>query len=128
MLFMQLSQYLKTTHKTICIKSTVPVGTNQDIKNYLADKNLSFDLVFNPEFLREGSAIKDFLENNPIVLGGDSSNGIEVMESVYAPFIAAGANTIKTNFSTAELMKYAWNSFSTIKVAYINELSDLCGN
>ncbi len=117
-----------TDYKIICIKSTVPVGTNETakktLKQYCGHEN--FDIVSNPEFLREGSAFTDFFEKNPIVLGSNSDAALDCMVTIYKPLIDKGRILIKTNFATAELIKYAWNAFSAIKIAYVNELSRLC--
>lgn len=117
-----------TTYKVICIKSTVPPGTNEAMKLLVTHhcNHSNFDVVSNPEFLREGCAISDFFQKNPIVLGSDSDKALEIMEQVYQPLCKSGRELIKTNFPTAELIKYAWNAFSTIKISYVNELSLLC--
>jgi UDPglucose 6-dehydrogenase len=115
-------------YKVICIKSTVPIGTCQKTKDLI--KNLcghdNFDVVSNPEFLREGSALSDFFERNPIVLGSDTDRGLQMMQELYQPFIDNGTVLIKTNFATSESIKYAWNSFGAIKIAYVDQLSHLC--
>jgi len=116
-------------YKIICIKSTVPVGTNQYVKSLLTDRvgaHVDFDVVSNPEFLRAGCAIKDFFERTPIVLGSDSGYAMHVVENMYSPLIASGADLIKTNFVTAEFIKYAWNAFSATRIAYVNEISNFC--
>lgn len=116
------------SYKIICIKSTVPIGTCQDAQVTLQKLcgHHNFAVVSNPEFLREGSALYDFFEKNPIVLGSDSEYALNIMEELYKPLIADGRTLIKTNFATSEAIKYAWNAFSTIKIAYTNELSHLC--
>jgi UDPglucose 6-dehydrogenase len=106
----------------------VTPGTNEEIKKIVKDfcGHENFDIVSNPEFLREGSAIDDFFQKNPIVLGSDSEKALGILETLYQPLIDKGRVLIKTNFATAELIKYAWNAFSAIKITYVNELSFLC--
>jgi UDPglucose 6-dehydrogenase len=116
-------------YKVICTKSTVPIGTNKRIKALLRDMvgvNAQFDIVSNPEFLREGCALQDFFKINPIVLGSDSDNALAIMENLYQPLIETGITLIKTDLASAETIKYAWNCYSSIKVAYVNQLSHLC--
>ena len=118
-----------TGHKIICTKSTVPMGTNNRLKalfQQTVKSNATFDIVSNPEFLREGSALEDFFFNNPIVLGSDSQEALNVMTDLYKPLADNGTAIIKTNLISAETIKYAWNSYSTIKIAYVNQLSHLC--
>lgn len=131
-----IGQVLQDTvdYKVICIKSTVPVGTNNKIKaiikKYTEKNNFdNFDLVSNPEFLRAGSAIKDLYEKNPIVIGSDSEKALAIMAELYEPFIKNGITLIKSkDFATAEMAKYAWNSLVAVKVSYINELSRFCNS
>lgn len=109
--------------KIICIKSTVPPGTMQRLQALIKEKKHSIHLVYNPEFLREGSALQDIM-NNPIVIGGESTQAIEKIADLYSNFQTY--RIIKTNFETAEILKYAWNSFSAMRITYINELAVLC--
>jgi UDPglucose 6-dehydrogenase len=118
-----------TSYKVICTKSTVPIGTNKKIKEILSTKlgsTASFDIVSNPEFLREGSALKDFFTTNPIVIGSDSEKALNIMEDLYKPLVDNGVTLIKTDIASAETIKYAWNSYSATKIAYVDELSHLC--
>lgn len=113
-------------YKVIVIKSTVPVGTQKYIKNLLIEKHVSkenFDIVSNPEFLREGKAIYDFFYGDKIVVGYDSEKSKMVMESLYEPF---KIQMIFTNPETAELIKYTSNAFLSIKISFINEIANLC--
>ena len=117
------------SYKVVVIKSTVPIGTNKKIKAYLSkcvSNDITFDLVSNPEFLRAGIAIKDFFLLDPIVIGSDSEKALNIIENLYQPLIETGAELVKTNFESAEVIKYAWNSFGAIKIAYVNELSRFC--
>ncbi len=116
-------------YKIICTKSTVPIGTNRKIKELLIEKlggHTDFDVVSNPEFLREGCALQDFFHCNPVVLGSDSANALVVMEQLYKPLTDTGTTLIKTDLTSAETIKYAWNSYSMVKIAYVNQLSHLC--
>lgn len=113
----------------ICTKSTVPIGTNAVVRDLVASTNTSnspFAIVSNPEFLREGSAISDLFERNPIVVGSDSIEAHQIMQAVYQPIIDQGADFIATNPASAEIIKYAWNTFLGVRIAYVNELADLC--
>jgi len=116
-------------YKVICIKSTVPVGTNKKMKLFLKEhavKGCGFDIVSNPEFLRAGNALKDFFKDNPIVIGSDSEQALDIMENLYSPLKKGGTAFIRTNLETAETIKYSWNSLVAVKVGYINELSRFC--
>lgn len=109
-------------------KSTVPVGTGSKIAEILANKrpDLSFDVVSNPEFLREGSAVLDFLEPDRVVIGSNSEKGKELMQRLYRRLIGQGTPILFTNIPTAELIKYASNAFLATKIAFANEISDIC--
>ncbi len=121
-----LSSYTNT--KIICIKSTVQPGTNKKLKQYLAErKRDDINLVYNPEFMREGCAINDISTKNPLIIAGDSADSLKAIENLYKPLINDNAiQVIKTSFETAEIIKYGWNSFSALRIAYINELAFLC--
>jgi UDPglucose 6-dehydrogenase len=116
------------TYKVICTKSTVPIGTNKIIHtklSYLYDTSL-FDVVSNPEFLREGSALHDFIHRNPIVIGSTSDKALHVLKDIYKPLLDKHIPLIATDITSAETIKYTWNCFSAIKIAYINEINELC--
>jgi UDPglucose 6-dehydrogenase len=114
-------------NKIVCIKSTIPPGTINQVKDYLERRDISgINLAYNPEFLREGSAIHDIYHSNPIVIAADEESIIERIEELYRSFITPRLKVVRTNFETAEMIKYSWNSFSAIRVAYINELAVLC--
>jgi UDPglucose 6-dehydrogenase len=115
--------------KTICIKSTVPPGTMRRLKQHLIKgKREDIELIYNPEFMRQGSALEDILHKNPIVLGGEAPMSVAKIEALYRPLLLSNPQIalIKTNYETAELIKYGWNGFSALRIAYINELSRLC--
>lgn len=116
-------------YKVIITKSTVPVGTGGKIREIIS-KHLKgrtdFDIVSNPEFLREGSAIEDFMRPNRVVVGADSSQAIAIMKDLYKPLYLIEAPFVVTNIETAELIKYAANSFLATKISFINEMANLC--
>lgn len=116
-------------YKIICTKSTVPVGTGSWIRLLLTNsgiKNSMFDLVSNPEFLREGSAVKDFLYPDRIVLGSDSKKALDIMCDIYKPLVTNGSQYMLTNITTAETIKYVTNAFLATKLTFINEISNYC--
>lgn len=109
-------------------KSTVPLGTNRKIAKIIAEENpeADFDVASNPEFLREGSAIKDFMSPDRVVVGIDSKNARNIMNKIYEPICLNGAKIMFTTFESAEMIKYASNSLLAARIAFINEISDLC--
>jgi len=114
---------------TIVTKSTVPVGTNRSVHGKLAgasDQQDLFAIASNPEFLREGAAIQDFMEPDRIVIGYDDARAGEVLARIYAPLTSRGVPLVATKIETAEMIKYASNAFLAIKVSFINEVADLC--
>ena len=115
-------------YKIICTKSTVPVGTGKKIENIIKSINnsIEFDYVSNPEFLREGAAVKDFLLPDRIVLGSRSKKAFEIMQEVYRPLYLNETPIITTSIETAEMIKYASNAFLALKISYINEIANLC--
>ena len=115
-------------YKIICTKSTVPVGTGKKIESIIKTKNNSaeFDYVSNPEFLREGTAIKDFLHPNRVVIGARSDKAINIMRDIYRPLYINETPILVTNIETAEMIKYASNAFLALKISYINEIANLC--
>ncbi|MCC7260526.1 MAG: UDP-glucose/GDP-mannose dehydrogenase family protein [Alphaproteobacteria bacterium] len=115
-------------YTVVVTKSTVPVGTGQDVKRIIAAKNpaADFDMVSNPEFLREGSAIEDFMHPDRVVVGAESIRARECMERLYRPLSMKGAPVLFTGIETAELIKYAANAFLATKIMFINEMADIC--
>jgi UDPglucose 6-dehydrogenase len=115
---------------TIVTKSTVPPGTGRLLARIIGESNpdLMFDFASNPEFLRQGSAVKDFLRPDRIVIGCSNERARTDLEQVYRPLESQGIPLIRTDVTTAELIKYASNAFLAIKVAYTNELAMLCGS
>ncbi|MFC5507988.1 UDP-glucose dehydrogenase family protein [Bosea massiliensis] len=113
----------------IVTKSTVPVGTNRKLANLMAtdlQPRHRVSVASNPEFMREGAAISDFMEPDRIVFGSDDASAIEVLERIYKPLTDKGAKALVTGLETAELIKYAANAFLAVKVTFINEIADLC--
>lgn len=109
-------------------KSTVPVGTGSKLAQILREKrpDLNCDVVSNPEFLREGSAVRDFLEPDRVVIGSNSDKGKELMQKLYRRLIGEGTPILFTNIPTAELIKYASNAYLATKIAFANEMADIC--
>ena len=107
----------------VIIKSTVPIGTNKIITDFFADKNLSVNVISNPEFLREGQAIKDFMEPDRVVIGANSHNAAVDFATFYAKL---NSKIIITTPESAELGKYAANGFLAAKIAYINQIAEVC--
>ncbi|PLT27796.1 UDP-glucose dehydrogenase family protein [Peribacillus deserti] len=114
------------SYKVIVSKSTVPVGTSEMIQQWIKAKlkgEFTFDVVSNPEFLREGSALKDALKPDRIVIGTSSQKANGIMKNLYKNFIC---EIVETTPNTSEMIKYAANSFLALKISYINELARLC--
>lgn len=112
----------------VVTKSTVPVGTGDQISRIISKSNprLAFHIASNPEFLREGCAVKDFLEPDRIIIGTESDHARAVMTRVYEPLTNRGVNLLFTDIRTSELTKYAANAFLATKIAFINEMADMC--
>ena len=126
-----VSKEIATNIQKYCVivtKSTVPVGTTKKIKNIVSQEvaHNKFDVVSNPEFLREGSAINDFMHPDRVVIGSDSKKSEKIMKEIYKPFFSQKTPIIFTSIETAEIIKYASNSFLATKIAFINEVADLC--
>lgn len=115
-------------YKVVVIKSTVPVGTGRQFARIIREINpdAQFDMASNPEFLREGEAIKDFMKPDRIVIGVDNSKAEEILREVYRPLLLAEIPFVITSIESAELTKYASNAFLATKISFINEISALC--
>jgi UDPglucose 6-dehydrogenase len=116
-------------YKIIVNKSTVPVGTGKEVKaiiNNNMKKPFQFDVVSNPEFLREGSAVNDFMHPDRIVIGAESEQAIAIMKDIYSVHYLNESPFVVTNIETAEIIKYASNAFLALKISYINEIANLC--
>lgn len=118
------------SYKLIVTKSTVPVGTADKIRNLLEEKGLKagfhFDVVSNPEFLREGSAIQDFMKPERVVIGTRNPAAAELMRNLYEPFVRNGNPILFMDERSSELVKYASNGFLAMKISFINEIANLC--
>ncbi len=118
---------LLTDYTVIVDKSTVPVGTADKVHARIKAKtNTEFDVVSNPEFLREGVAVEDFMKPERVVIGTESPKAKKIMETLYAPFVRQGNPLIFMDERSAELTKYAANSFLAMKITFMNEIANLC--
>jgi UDPglucose 6-dehydrogenase len=120
---------LMTGYKIIVTKSTVPVGTGKEIREIIRKnqkEEIPFDVVSNPEFLREGSAIEDFLRPNRVVIGTDNEQATAIMKDLYSPLYLIEIPFLNTNVETAEMIKYASNALLATKISFINEMANIC--
>ena len=115
-------------YSVIVTKSTVPVGTGKKVRDIIKkkNKNVEFDVASNPEFLREGSAINDFMRPDRVVIGCESDKAKKILSELYRPLYLLETPILFTRRETAELIKYAANAFLATKITFINEISDLC--
>ena len=115
-------------YTVIVNKSTVPVGTGAEVKNIIKkiNPNALFDVVSNPEFLREGNAIEDFMRPDRVVVGIETEKAKQLMSIIYKPLYLIETPILFTDLKTAELIKYSANAFLAVKISYINQMSDLC--
>ena len=116
-------------YKVVVTKSTVPVGTGQKVARIIRENQsrpLSFDVVSNPEFLREGSAIEDFMRPDRVVIGTSSEQARAIMKDLYAPLYLLETPIVITDVETAEMVKYASNAFLATKISFINEMANIC--
>jgi UDPglucose 6-dehydrogenase len=117
------------SYKVIVTKSTVPVGTGDRIRDIISrnlKENVDFDVVSNPEFLREGAGIEDFMRPNRVVIGTSSDQATAIMKDLYRPLYLIETPIVITDIKTAELIKYASNAFLATKISFINEMANLC--
>jgi UDPglucose 6-dehydrogenase len=124
----EIAQHMHS-YKVIVTKSTVPVGTGERIRGIIQEnlaEAVDFDVVSNPEFLREGSAIEDFMRPNRVVIGAKSQQAVAILKDLYRPLYLIETPFVITDVETAELIKYASNSFLAAKISYINEIARLC--
>ena len=112
----------------VVTKSTVPVGTNREVARRIraARPDAAFDVASNPEFLREGSAIEDFMRPDRVIVGVESARAAEVMAEIYRPLFLRETPIVTTGIESAEMIKYAANAFLATKITFINEIADLC--
>ncbi|MDR1168916.1 MAG: UDP-glucose/GDP-mannose dehydrogenase family protein [Heliobacteriaceae bacterium] len=114
-------------YTVIVNKSTVPVGTADKVAGIIGKyADFEFDVVSNPEFLKQGAAVEDFLRPDRVVIGSNSQRATEIMQEIYAPFLRNGNPVIVMDIKSAEMTKYAANSFLAVKISYINEIANLC--
>lgn len=124
----EIATYLND-YKVVVTKSTVPVGTNRWIKSIIDEHktvDVDVDVVSNPEFLREGSAVEDFMRPNRLVLGSDSPKALAIVKDIYRPLYLIETPFVETTLETAEMIKYASNAFLATKISFINEVANLC--
>ncbi|HEY1382303.1 MAG TPA: UDP-glucose/GDP-mannose dehydrogenase family protein [Dongiaceae bacterium] len=123
----QIAQAMRG-YTVVVTKSTVPVGTGREVAEIIRKTNpqADFDVVSNPEFLREGSAIDDFMRPNRVVIGAESDRSREKMRELYRPLYLIETPILFTGLETAELIKYAANGFLAMKISFINQIADLC--
>ena len=112
----------------VVTKSTVPVGTGDEVKNIIKQTNpeANFDIVSNPEFLREGNAIEDFMRPDRVIVGYETKKAKAIIATIYKPLYLIETPIIFTDLKTAELIKYSANAFLAVKISYINQMADLC--
>ena len=116
-----------TGYMVIVDKSTVPVGTARRVQAAVKAKtNLDFDVVSNPEFLKEGAAIDDFLKPDRVVIGSESSRAADLMDELYGPFVRTGNPVIHMDIESAELTKYAANAMLATRISFMNEIANIC--
>lgn len=114
-------------YKVIVDKSTVPVGTAEKVTEIIKKQTShDFDVVSNPEFLKQGAAVEDFLKPDRVVIGSDSQHATKIMQELYAPFLRTGNPVIIMDVKSAEMTKYAANSFLAVKISYANEIANIC--
>jgi UDPglucose 6-dehydrogenase len=115
-------------YKVVVTKSTVPTGTGAQINEIVKTKNgrFKFSIVSNPEFLREGSAIEDFMRPDRVVIGSQDEEAVAIVKDVYSPLAVAGVPFVTTSVESAELIKYASNGFLALKISFINEIAAMC--
>ena len=115
-------------YTVVVTKSTVPVGTGLEVKNIIkkVNPNADFDVISNPEFLREGNAIQDFMRPDRVVVGFESEKAKKIIASLYKPLFLIETPILFTDLKTAELIKYSANAFLALKISYINQMADLC--
>lgn len=114
-------------YKVIVDKSTVPVGTAEKVTEIIKSQtSFHFDVVSNPEFLKQGNAVDDFLSPDRVVIGSNSDKATKIMQEIYAPFLRTGNRVIVMDTKSAEMTKYAANSFLATKISFMNEIANLC--
>src|SRR5207244_8999466 len=114
-------------YKVIVVKSTVPVGTSEKIREVLKKETTHpFDLLSNPEFLKQGAAVEDFMKPDRVVVGADDVRAGEIQLDLYAPFVRTGSPVLLVDVRTAEMLKYAANAFLAARISFMNEVANFC--
>ena len=114
-------------YKVIVNKSTVPVGTAEKLTNIIKKlTDVEFDVVSNPEFLKQGAAVDDFLSPDRVIIGSDSEKASQIMRDIYSPYFKTGDRTIFMDVKSAEMTKYVANAFLATKISFINEMANIC--
>ena len=114
-------------YKVIVDKSTVPVGTAEKVREVISKYyDGDFDVVSNPEFLKQGAAVDDFLSPDRVVIGSNSPKATAIMQEVYSPFFRTASRCIRMDVKSAEMTKYVSNSFLAMKISYANEIANIC--
>jgi|SRR5579884_1288417 len=114
-------------YKLIVTKSTVPVGTTERVRDIIAaETKLPFDCVSNPEFLKQGAAVEDFMKPDRVVVGANDPRAGEILRELYAPFVRTGSPVLMIDVRTSEMIKYAANAFLAARISFMNEVANLC--
>src|SRR5262249_12719604 len=114
-------------YKVIVVKSTVPVGTSAQVRKILKEvTSHPFDLLSNPEFLKQGAAVEDFMKPDRVIVGADDVRPGEILRDLYAPFVRTGSPVLVVDVRTAEMLKYAANAFLAARISFMNEIANLC--
>ncbi|HYA87239.1 MAG TPA: UDP-glucose/GDP-mannose dehydrogenase family protein, partial [Nitrospirota bacterium] len=114
-------------YKVVINKSTVPVGTGDKVKQAIISQTKhKFDVISNPEFLKEGAAVEDFMKPDRVVIGADSAKAREIMLDLYSPFVRKGDRILTMDIKSAEMTKYASNAMLATKISFINEMAIIC--
>jgi UDPglucose 6-dehydrogenase len=114
-------------YKVIVTKSTVPVGTTEKIRDIIRKETSHvFDVVSNPEFLKQGAAVEDFMKPDRVVVGADDVRPAEILRDLYAPFVRTGSPVLIVDIRTAEMLKYAANAFLAARISFMNEIANVC--
>lgn len=122
----EISKYIND-YKVIVNKSTVPVGTAEKLINIMKkNTTVDFDVVSNPEFLKQGAAVDDFLSPDRVIIGSNSKKASEIMQELYSPFMRLANRVIIMDIKSAEMTKYASNAFLAAKISFINEIANIC--
>jgi len=127
----EIGRYINN-YKVIVTKSTVPLGTSIEVKKVIKEElkkrkaDIQFDIASNPEFLKEGDAIEDFLRPDRIIIGIESTDAEKILKRLYKPFVLNGHPIISMDILSAELTKYAANSMLATKISFMNDIANLC--